>query len=172
MKNYYVGNFSSWIDNKWIEYLNNYNGDLLPKNIKDVSDEKNIRDKKYRLTFQNWDKDRVSCIAFSDHNFPFKFSMPLNLKETVIDWNFIKLKSGMMIPLKTPEDEDLVNIKSLKRYKMFLQNYEFGHIFMVNGELITDYKLGDMFKYDDTEDWNGTVNITNNPYLFFDIITE
>jgi len=166
---YYIGNYKNWIDNDWIDYINSHNGDLLPRNIKNINDEKFIEDTVYQIAFENWEKSRVSLIAYSHHNFPFEISIPIDFQKNVLSWNFIKLKSGMMLPLKKPEDKFF---KQSTRYRMLLQDYEFGHVFIVNGDLITDYKKGDVFKFNEATDWSGITNITNNTFLFFDIITS
>jgi len=170
MNDFYIGNYKDWIKEEWIDYLLNNNGDLLPKKLKQ-SNNNYITDYQYDVIFENWDSSRVSLIGFSSHNFPFDISMPIKLENKNIRWNFIKLKSGMMIPLKTEEHLSFLN-KSKIKYRMMLQDYCEGHVVLYNDNLIIDYKKGDLFVCNDPINSNGVVNIINDTCLVFEIIIE
>lgn len=171
MNYFYVGNYADWIDQQWIDYLQNKNGDLLPKNLKITGEQSFIEDKNYDLIFQNWDSNRVSVIGFSKHNFPFDINTPFDIKNKIFKWHFIKLKSGMMIPLR-PKQNTTKEIKPTIKYRMCLQDYKEGHVFIIDGQVITDYKKGDMFRVNNFCNNTGVVNIINDTCLMYELIVE
>jgi hypothetical protein len=56
-----------------------------------------------------------------------------------------------------------------KRYWIPLQDYELGHIFIYKDQIITNYKKGDVYTYDDANEIHGAVNLGFTPRVILQI---
>lgn len=178
----YVENYKSWIDQKWIDFLLLNYGDCLPKDFKDAADVSSIEDviwdEGVRDAFKGWDRTKITCFSFRKHNFLFDINPPIEVKKN-FEWFFIKLLSGMGQPIHMdvpPNGRSFLNGKPISdpnvdRYWMPLQDYEAGHGFIYEGQLVTDYKAGDLFKYHNEMAWHAPFNTANRPRLTFNFTT-
>lgn len=56
-----------------------------------------------------------------------------------------------------------VDLKNVRRYTMFLQDWQPGHIFTYKDQMVANYKAGDIFEWSDPELLHGVANISFNP---------
>lgn len=78
-------------------------------------------------------------------------------------WWIIKYLPGDMQPMHF--DPHIINTKECNRYTMMLTDFEDGHIFTYDDFLLTDYKVGDLFKWPDPMIIHGAANISMNPRI-------
>lgn len=82
-------------------------------------------------------------------------------------WWCSKLKPGDMFPMHIdtyPDNE------SITRYWVALQDHMPGHIFMYDKQVLTDYKAGDMFLFEDNKCWHGAANLGFVPKISLQIV--
>ena len=85
-----------------------------------------------------------------------------------VHWWFTKMTPGQFMPMHTdPHAHD----KPCKRYWMPLQDYTSGHVFIYKDEMITDYKAGDVYQFDNEIDIHGAANIGHTCRIMM-LITE
>jgi len=73
---------------------------------------------------------------------------------------YSKLYPGEFQPMHV--DPHLTELTNFKRFTMFLQDWEPGHIFTYDDKIITNYKAGDMYEWNDPMTLHGPVNIGYN----------
>jgi hypothetical protein len=74
-------------------------------------------------------------------------------------WWISRIEPGMTFPIH--QDYNWVNHT---RLWIPMSDYEFGHVFIVNGELIRDYRRGDIIEFSGA-DWHGAANLIPKPKL-------
>ena len=157
----YIGNFKDWINPKWIEYLLNNEGARRPGHapIPDVEEFRKGPDAGYDLSSTYWH-------SYDPTNCDLQIPCPLdpNLK---MEWWFIKMYPGNFIPMH----RDIFEFDGAKRYWMPLQDYENGHVFIYKDDFIKDYKAGDLWTYDYSNDIHGACNIGYTTRLTFQFTT-
>jgi hypothetical protein len=110
-----------------------------------------------------------SGYSHKDHNFQqfnsgsadmkdFKFELPkLPNDDRKLAWWFIKLLPGQMQAMHF--DPHLIEMKNPERYTLFLQDWQPGHIFTWEDNMIANYFAGDLYKWSDPMCFHGCVNI-------------
>ena len=72
-------------------------------------------------------------------------------------WWFVKLLPGQMQAMHF--DPHLIEIQNPRRYTVFLQDFQPGHIFVWDDKMISNYKAGDLYEWSDPMCYHGCVNI-------------
>jgi hypothetical protein len=140
-----IGNYIEYIDESWIEHINNHHGVYIPLDLP--------KHKVPIVTTGFWDTTKIYGIIYDweDINTP-KLTQPPWTDEKFFYW-FMKYQPGMICPVHV--DNSPYNSKTdsrytvYNRYVMLLQDYIEGHIFVYNNKLITNYVKGDVYKYVD-----------------------
>lgn len=83
-------------------------------------------------------------------------------------WWCIKTMPGQFLPLHT-DPAVMKSEEPTTRYWSMLQDYIPGHCFIINEELFTDYKAGDVFLWDDSTAEHGAFNMSGVPRVSFQI---
>jgi hypothetical protein len=102
---------------------------------------------------------------FQQFNFHSKDSQNIKFESPLIEekgdrkesWWFVKLLPGQLQPMHF--DPILIELKNPVRYTMFLQDWQPGHIYTWNDQMIANYKAGDMYRWKDPMCYHGCVNI-------------
>lgn len=109
---------------------------------------------------------------YKDNTFQqfFKISDPLRdnpielpeLPETrnEVFWWIVKLKPGQYQTVH--QDPHLYTSVNPKRYTMFLQDWQPGHVFIYKNKTISNYKAGDLFEWDDPLMEHAVANVSFN----------
>jgi hypothetical protein len=150
-----IGNYAHWIKDEWIDYLKNNTGSQLPKEYTD--DNRNTDGALAPFTDTEWDPMCVCCIRYESNDFPFTVELPISHEGYKHEYWFIKFPCGMGQPIHQDYNKE-GNSVDIKRYWMPLQDYERGHIFIYKDILITGYKKGDLYLYDDPDAWHTAGN--------------
>lgn len=161
----YVGNYTDWIKQEWIDYLLVNDGTLRPGggDNPDSEEFRKAKDRGYDLTKTYWHH-------FSNKSCPLEILPPFLLNEDFIWW-FIKMTPGQFMPVhRDPHTYDS-EIRNVKRYWMALQDWEPGHIFMYEDQVLSNYKKGDLYCYPDPQAIHCACNIGNTTRLTFHFST-
>lgn len=90
----------------------------------------------------------------------YKFTLPIPLTRKYYTWWFIKLYPGQMQAMHVdPHVTEMGKENNVLRYTMFLNDYIPGHIFTYDDKMISNYKAGDLYLWDDPFCYHGVVNI-------------
>jgi len=164
----YIGNYESWIKQEWIDYMKRPDtGYFSPR---DYSDEKiNEPGIKKLFTDTEWDRNGVFAISYEKENFPFNIELPIDFSGYDSEWWFMKFTCGLGQPIHQdmPMDDKYTEVK---RFWMALQDYELGHLFIYDSDkILTGYKRGDIYQYEDLDMWHTGGNLGNHTRLTFNM---
>ena len=82
------------------------------------------------------------------------------------NWWITKLTPGQYMPIHT---DPFTHYESCKRFWVPLQDFELGHIFIYKNDLVKDYRAGDVYEYDNSQDYHGAVNIGYSPRVVLQV---
>jgi hypothetical protein len=169
----FVGNYSSWMtEQKIMEYLSacQWEPYSLASGLDTVSGHPILE--KIRKQAEPWySNDKAFFHMLGPHSpemKTFNFDLP-SLPETrkEINWWFVKLYPGEFQCMHV--DAHTINVKNLVRYTIFLQDWEPGHIFVLDNEYVANYRAGDMYEWSDPLSLHAPANIGYNPRYTFQI---
>lgn len=163
----FVGNFKNWIDPNWIEFLKSNEGTARPKDGQ-KPDSPEMEAEYARARAAGYKDDATYFWMFDNNNFPFEISNPPFVKDN-FHWWITKMLPGNFMPMHT--DPHTLYQKNSKRYWMALQDWEPGHIFMYEDQVITNYSAGDVWTYKDSTALHGAANIGFTPRIVLQIST-
>jgi hypothetical protein len=117
-----------------------------------------------------YDLTQTYWYIYEPATLPFNITLPFDDRTDFLWWG-IKMKPGNFMPVhRDPHTMDPV-YHHCKRYWMALQDWEPGHIFMYDREVLVDYKKGDVFAYPDAQEIHCACNIGNTTRLTFHFTT-
>lgn len=157
-----IGNYKSFITKELMEYL-----DSLETGVVKIWDPNRWENHPARDFYKKMENTNYSKRDDQYQQF-FKFSdemKNINLpefpgKRKQEFWWLVKIKPGQFQPVHF--DPHLTGAVNPLRCTMFLQDWEPGHIYVYNDKMITDYKAGDIFMWDDEWQMHGVANIGYN----------
>jgi hypothetical protein len=161
----FIGNFASWINPNWVNYLLTNDGTLRP------SGGGNPDSEEFRIaTSAGYDLTQTYWQHFDEKSCPLVITPPIDTDKHVMWW-FIKMLPGKFMPMHRDPHVTDYEFKNCTRYWMPLQDYSPGHVFIYNKEFIVDYCAGDLWAYDDANEIHGSCNIGYTPRLTFQFTT-
>jgi hypothetical protein len=156
----FIGNFKDWIKPEWIEYLLQHDGTKRP------SGGENPECNEFsKAPIVGYDLTKTYWYHYTNHTFPFEVVPPIETQNNM--WWFIKMLPGNFMPMHRDPHITQDDKKECVRYWMPLQDYEPGHIFVYNKQMMVDYNMGDLWAYSDANELHGACNIGYNPRLTF-----
>lgn len=81
-------------------------------------------------------------------------------------WWITKLMPGQFMPMHT---DPHTHNQPCRRYWVPMQDYQPGHVFVLNDEMVTHYKKGDIYTYDHEHDMHGAANIGHVPRIVLQV---
>ena len=162
----YIGNFKDWIKKEWVEYLLSHDGTSRPNTANENPDTEEFR----LAATVGYDLDRTWWYHYCETSCPLIIEPPINASKSYMWW-FIKLLPGGMMPVHRDPHVSEENKFNIQRYWMPLQDYTPGHVFVYNNVFMTDYKVGDLWVYTDSNEIHGCSNIGYTPRLTFQFTT-
>lgn len=147
----YIGNYANWIQPEWIEYFKNNQGQARPPSC--PVDEYHTEVYK-KAGESGYDLTAVHFWYFKHSDVPFNIVPPW-ITSSDYYWWMVKMMPSQYMNMHQDPDVD----KDIVRYWMPWTDYEPGHIFIIDGQLITDYKAGDVFAYVKQDAYHGSSNI-------------
>ena len=164
----YVGNFINIVEPKWIEELLSKDGMFRPRDGKqpdssEMEEEYSIARKAgyddQGTYFQMFDKTNVSFEVIPPCGNPSNFH-----------WWITKMMPGDFMPMH--KDPHTMYQLNCKRYWMPLQDWQQGHIFAYEDEVIVNYRAGDVYEYVNSQALHGAANIGLTPRLVLQFTTH
>ena len=157
----YVGNYKSWITPKLMNHLTINDGDTVsvwqPDRWKGhpMLDEARER-ARFGYSHKNHDFQQFNIMSADMQD--YKIQLP-NLidDDRKAMWWFIKLLPGQMQAMHF--DPHLLDTLNPKRYSLFLQDWQPGHIFTWDDKMLSNYNAGDLYIWEDPMCYHGVVNI-------------
>jgi hypothetical protein len=169
----FLGNYKDWISRDLLDTLISETGKKVPVWQPDKWKDHPTLDEFREKTRPGYSEKDYYFHQFNSASPELeKFDIDLNklpIEENESYWWFIKLYPGEFQPMHI--DPQLVYAKSPQRYTLFLQDWQPGHIYTWENQMITDYKAGDFFKWEDPMCIHGAVNIGFEPRLTLQITT-
>lgn len=159
----YIGNFNVWLEQDWIDTAYQLQGEPRPAMKPD--------DKYHFEVYQDsikagYDMSQIHFWHFKHSKFPHTIVPPW-LTHAEYYWWIVKMYPSQIMPIH--KDPDVESIRPVARYWMPWQDYEEGHAFIINGELATNYKRGDVFRYVRQNEIHGSCNIGYSPRLILQV---
>jgi hypothetical protein len=156
-----LGNYSNWITSELLDHIKNSTGDTMsvfqPWRWKDNPILESALEKcrpGYEHTGHTFQQFNEKSKDMED----FKIELPdLPNDDRKKIWWIVKLLPGQMQPVHF--DPHCIEIPNPKRYTMFLQDWQIGHIFIYNDKYLPNYKAGDLYLWEDALVEHGVVNI-------------
>lgn len=163
----YIGNFNEWIKEEWLHKLLSEKGTPRPSGgKKPTSPEENLEYQKARNA--GYSDQSTYFYMFDKNNFALNSDPPFVSKN--YHWWITKMLPGNFIPVHV--DPHTLYEKNSQRYWMPLQNYQPGHIFVYENISITDYKAGDVWRYNNASALHGAINIGHTSRLILQVSTH
>ncbi len=157
----YIGNHD-FVKDHWIDEILNKEGQARPRdwsaiNLTESAEYKRARESGYDLTAVHW-------WVYEKQDVSFDIIPPFVSRD--YHWWITKLLPGQYMPMHTdPHTHD----QPCKRYWCPLQDYQPGHIFVINDEMVTKYKRGDIWEYNTEHDLHGAANIGHMPRIVLQV---
>jgi len=160
----YIGTFNKWIDPLWENKILTSKGqsrpcDWPPSSAAESAEYSKYQEAGYDLTATHW-------YLYEHQDLNLDLIPPWTVGK--VHWWFTKMLPGQFMPVHTdPHTQGIL----CNRYWMPLQDYEAGHIFLYKDSMISNYKKGDVFMFDDEQDIHGAANIGHSPRIML-LVTE
>jgi hypothetical protein len=159
----FIGNYGSWIQDIWNEELLIKEGQARPKDRLSVVDTDTVEYRKIYTAAYNLGSVYWWVYESKDVSFDI---LPPWIDHNNFHWWITKLTPGQMMPVHT---DPHTHEQPCKRYWVPLQNYQAGHVFIINDEMISNYSKGDVYEYDDPQAVHGAANISHVPRLVLQV---
>ena len=156
----FLKNYADWITPELMNHIETHDGDLVPVWQPDrwkgnpMLDEARER---ARPGYAHRNHDFHQFNPASKDMQSFKFELPDIADNRQTLWWIVKLYPGQMQAMHF--DPHLIEIPNPKRYTMFLQDWQPGHIFTWGDKMLSNYKAGDLYQWSDPMCYHGVVNI-------------
>lgn len=148
----YLGNYSSWIDDRWVFKVLETTGQARPR---DWPPSSKIEQEEYcRYETSGYDLNAVNWWIYESKDLDITVIPPWTIGR--IHWWITKLNPGQFMPMHTDPHTHGVNCS---RYWVPLQDYHPGHVFIYKDKMISNYKAGDVFMFNNEKDIHGAANI-------------
>ncbi len=160
----FVGNYRNFIDPLWEHLILTRTGQARPRDWPPLNAAESAEYLKYQSA--GYDLSAVNWWVYEEIDLGIDIIPPWTNGN--IHWWFTKLLPGQFMPIH--KDPHVVDQKC-NRYWMPLQDYVSGHVFIYEDKMISDYKLGDVFQFDNADAIHGAANIGHTPRIML-LITE
>lgn len=161
-----IGNFKEYIQQAWIDEILKSKGTgrpgegKTPDSLEEELEYKKALDAGYKATdiyFYMFDKSNVS------------FDLEIPFIRGKYHWWITKMLPGNFMPVH--RDPHTIHQKNSERYWMPWQDYSPGHIFLYEDQFISNYKMGDLYRYKDSTALHGAANIGHTPRIILQVST-
>jgi hypothetical protein len=160
----YIGNYASWIQQEWIDAILSKNGQARPRDWPPSSAVESAEYSKYKTA--GYDLKAVNWWLYEYNDILFDIIPPWTTGK--IHWWFTKMLPGQFMPVHSdPHTHDVL----CNRYWMPMQDFEIGHVFLYGQNMISNYKAGDVYQFENETDIHGAANIGHTARIML-LITE
>jgi hypothetical protein len=149
---HFIGNYQQWINRRWLSEILTSPGygrprDWQPAFLHEEIEYSKAQEAGYKL-------NDVHFWLYESSNVTFTVEPPWT--KGTVHWWFTKMYPGQFTPMH--RDPHTIG-ENCVRYWVPMQDYAPGHVFVYKDQMITNYKAGDVFQYDDASDTHGAANI-------------
>lgn len=161
-----IGNYREYIQKAWINEILNSRGTGRPAEGKkpDSSEEEVEYQKALEAGYKLSD---TYFYMFDKSNTSFNLDLPFIKKK--YHWWITKMLPGNFMPMHV--DPHSLYQHNSERYWMPWQDYCSGHIFLYKDQFISNYKMGDLYRYCESSTVHGAANIGHLPRIVLQIST-
>ena len=156
----FVGNYRDAIPSTWIEHMNTHTGEVRPNNRMVMTPEvKEMQDRWARAGYG--EGSAATWELFHDWDFTEQLDLSKFdfCKDKQVQWWISKVPPGHCFPIHSDTIKpELINPK---RYWIAIDDYKWGHVFLVGNECLRDYKKGDVFIFDNSLHGAANVGLEN-----------
>ena len=160
----FIGNFNNWIDPHWIEYILANRGDGRPKEGQQPNTPE-MEEEYRRARLAGYRDDSIYFWMFDKNNTNFDIDPPFITGPS--HWWITKMLPGNFMPMH--RDPHTQYETDSQRYWVPLQDWQPGHIFMYEDQVITNYRCGDVWQYAEAGALHGAANIGHTPRIVLQI---
>ena len=155
----YLGNYSDWIQPKWLEEVLSFDGYRL----QDVwyHDDAESAMKETRSDTDDW------LFLYDKKNLSFNIPTP-PWTENPCTWWIVKYYPGHFLHMHVDPITEWNGVDD-KRWWIPLMDYQDGHIFIYKDQFVSDYSSGDVYEYYQATDLHGAANIGYTPRVVLQI---
>jgi len=162
----YIGNFSSYIKQEWVDEVQQKRGIGRPAEGK-TPDSHQEKNEYHKALSAGYKSTEVYFYMFDKSNLDFDIDLPFINKN--YHWWITKMLPGNFMPMHV--DPHTHYQKNSERYWIPMQDYSPGHIFLYEDQFISNYKMGDLYRYYDSTAIHGAANIGHTPRLILQVST-
>jgi hypothetical protein len=161
----FLGNYRTWINPHWLTEVLNSRGDGRPAEGQ-ISDTPEMEQEYQKARAAGYKDNEIYFWMFDKKNSAIDIPQPPFL-EGKYHWWITKMLPGNFMPMHV--DPHTLYQKNSNRFWMPLQDWQPGHIFMYEDQVITNYKAGDVWTYDNPAALHGAANIGYVPRIVLQI---
>jgi hypothetical protein len=148
----YIGNYKDWIDPNWLFLVLSKIGQARPR---DLPPAYAVESDEYKKALEaGYNLNEVHWWVYEEKDLDIQINPPWCKNN--IHWWITKLYPGQFMPIHT---DPHTHEDNCTRYWIPLKDYEPGHIFIYNNSMISNYKMGDVYRYKKATDYHGAANI-------------
>lgn len=148
-----IGNYKDWIDQRWIEEILSTDGIAAPR---DLLKKENPHSEDLKVRDAGYSMDRVYYHLFESDKVSFKLNIP-GVSKGKLMWWITRMSPGQLMPVHV--DPRIGIVDRVKRYWMPWTDWEPGHVFVYEDQVITNYRAGDLFLMTDPMAIHGAANV-------------
>ena len=162
----FLGNYCSFIKQEWIDEI------LVSRGVGRPKEGKRPNSTEEQIEYQRakeagYSEDSIYFYMFDKNDVSFKLELPFITDK--YHWWITKMLPGNFMPMHV--DPHTLFQSNSKRYWMPWDDYQPGHVFMYENQVITDYKKGDLWMYENSNAIHGAANIGFTPRIVLQIST-
>lgn len=157
----YVGNYKDIIPLSWIEHMRTHTGEIRPNNRMVMTAEVEGQQREWKEAGYFNEGTTATWELFHDWDFTeqLDYSKFDFCKDKKVQWWISKVKPGHCFPIHSDTLKDeLINPK---RYWIALEDYHWGHVFVIGKYCLRDYKKGDAYVFDNSPHGAANVGLDN-----------
>lgn len=163
----FLGNYKDWIDPMWYAQALATRGDGRPAEGQQPDTPEMIEEYR-KVQVAGYKPDVIYFWMLDKNNSNINITKPPFITGN-FHWWITKMLPGNFMPMHV--DPHTQYEANSKRYWIPLHDWESGHIFMYENQVVTNYKAGDVWCYEDSTALHGAANIGYTPRVVLQVST-
>jgi hypothetical protein len=162
---HYIGNYKDWINPAWLTEVLASRGDGRPAEGQ-RPDSPEMEQEYARARSAGYKDNEIYFWMFDKKNVSFDIPRPPWI-DGEFHWWMTKMLPGNFMPMHI--DPHTKYQENSNRYWIPLQDWDHGHLFVYENQVITNYTAGDVWCYDKANALHGAANIGFSPRVILQI---